>query len=221
MKFIKGDSPILIVCPHGNPNDDFNTDIISEIVADKVDAYAVINKTWRRGDKVDIANKVANFNRIDHAEDSKFLEKIKDYRDNILDVYRQAHVFFIHGMVDFADKGKAVDCVLGFGNGNPQRLTCSFGFKNELAYRFSLEKWQVRQGGPGSRYAAWDINNMCQYFRENNLPSTNAIQIEISRSLRDPETQAKKTALSLSNVIFNFIYKNNTVPKQFHLLEIQ
>lgn len=218
LTFVSGKSPILLVCPHGHPDDDTNTDLIAQKMADTLDAFAVINTGYRRSDTVDIPSLKANLNNSDHVDNEVpiFGNKILEFRKEILSVYDSCHVFFIHGM---ADKEENVDVVLGFGKAKVPSLTCTDNYKNEFAYRLQQANFVVKQGGVGSKYSAAMPTNMNQYFKKHGCSvNTSSMQIELINSLRVPNFN--RTAKKLSDVLHNFFYKTTKLPDNFKVSNI-
>jgi hypothetical protein len=216
LEFVLGSSPILLICPHGHPDDDTNTDIITKKLAASLDAFAVINMGFSRTDTTpDVKNLKANLNNADHVDDHVpvFGEKIKEFQREILSFFNTCNVFIIHGM---ADRDDNVDVVLGYGKAKTPSYTCSENYKNELAYQLTKAKLVVKQGGVGSKYSAASSTNMNQYFKKHGLSvSTNSIQIELTNALRNPVAEAEKTAKKLSRVIHEFVYKDIVLPNDF------
>ncbi len=81
MTYMKGGNPYLIVAPHGGGPTDLRSARMSEIIADKTDAWAIINTGWVRPwqghqegtnkpttgpTQADIKKGIANLNNIKH-----------------------------------------------------------------------------------------------------------------------------------------------------------
>ena len=73
---VEGKTHFLLVAPNGK---DQNTDVLTEIVADKSNSYAVINWGWERSTKIDFLGGKADCNNTDHCHGivyDEFIEPI-------------------------------------------------------------------------------------------------------------------------------------------------
>ena len=104
VSIINGKIPILIVAPHGYEKDDEQTALIAEYIANKIGAYAVINRGWERAEEVDFWKDKADCNNINHCFEDVVKEEIIDpilrYKSRILLGHSEMYVFWIHGMSD-------------------------------------------------------------------------------------------------------------------------
>lgn len=193
---IQGTKPVIFVAPHGNPANDLNTDIIAEAAAKCINAYAVINRGWKRSRRVDVFNDFANCNNIRHClEDvvndeflspilrftrkiSKtsnelkfnpvaiFKNKITKKYDSELYKRGNVYVFNLHG-VGAQIRDKYQH--LGFIVGNGDGTPPSFTSPNWMKYAlmYVLETFYYSYSAEaGSPYAGWSANNMNQLFRK-------------------------------------------------------
>lgn len=142
---IIGKSPIILVAPHGA--DDTNTDIITERVANNVNAYAVINRGFERADFVDVLKDKADCNKIDHCKEDvvseEFLKPILKAKDRLLHSglglwqYQpkskrkttpdHVTILYIHGCGNVVHKeaGEMVSLIVGYGLGTKKdSITC-------------------------------------------------------------------------------------------------
>ena len=128
---IEGSIPVIVVAPHGFHGDDENTDLIAETIASTIDAYAVINRGWERGDTVDSFKDWADCNNVYHCKEDvvreEFLEPIIRFKNKILKKEQLAYIFYIHGMGNrhrAVAKDPYLDAVLGYGAGKPNSFSC-------------------------------------------------------------------------------------------------
>lgn len=227
VNLVYGDTPIVLVAPHGVMGDDDYTDTITELAAKHLDAYAVINFGWSRGEVVDASRGIANLNSVKHCKSKEvrkeFLEPLAFMVDNVVRSYKRAHVFYIHGMGNYVRSivKSQIDVILGYGEGDPPSYTCDKKYKDEFAYRLKKFGLSVYQGGAGGKFSARSKDNLCQFFRQHKPDNrVNSIQIEIINGMRDSVGTAKRTAKTISQAISDFIYKNVTVPHGFVIPEI-
>ena len=215
--------PIIIVVSHGA--DEPYIDTIAEVIADKIDCYAVINRGWERADKVDIANDKANCNNIAHCKEDvvkdEFLDPLLRYAyrcqktiiaaGNVLSRFLlNPVVLHIHGCGDdirTVAKNNKLDFILGTGLGKPDRNTCQLWRKNALAWTLLQKGVNAWEGKAGGRFAAWGKDNLNQLFHHPGYQGlAESIQIEIVRSpWRESETRAKATGSILADVLKELI----------------
>lgn len=208
---IKGQLPIILVCPHGC--DDDNTAELTEKCAQMLNAYAVINRGFERADNVDVLNDKADCNRVDHCIDDvvyeEYLHYILKYRKEIQSRGKdRVYVYHIHGFgnqVKSSD-GKGVDVILGYGLGGNVKdsLTCRSSRVNHFANLYRQNEnspsmtGRVAVGKGGGKYAARASNNMNQYFRahDNDL-YVESMQVEIAQRIRAKEWADMAVVLSM------------------------
>ncbi len=227
-----GKSPVILVCPHGA--DDTNTDVITEIAAQQLDCFAVINRGFERADDVDVDNDKADCNRIDHIKQDvvydEFLRPLIRFEQRVnnkastrqsypffaygFGSYAQpdpVHIFYIHGCGNLVHKeaGEPVEVILGYGLGiKKDSLTCDVWRKNVFVdlYRKYATDGDVFEGKSGGRYAGRDSNNLNQYFRKHeNKPWVHSMQLEFPYSTRNDRTAAVQTAIKLSVVVKDYL----------------
>jgi hypothetical protein len=139
VKFIKGSTDVLVIAPHGiktKPRDDKNTDAIATEITNQLGCSALINDSSKR-------SKLDYNSRADAETDEKF---IKNFR-SILDTEGPTLVLWIHGydkgngpalenQLGIRDNG-SLDCLIGFGQGRPNRYTAKSDTVNRLISVFS------------------------------------------------------------------------------------
>lgn len=234
IKTIIDTAPILLVAPHGGGPTDLRTAEMTEILAARTNACAVINTGWKRPwkgngegtnklwphDKLDLKNGVANLNNLTHCRQkplaTDFLGKIESCKKLILGSYQKVHIYLIHGMDDTIRAYNGVNMILGTGEGTPPRHSCSSIFKERLAASLAMEKFTPAIGKAGGRLSAWDTNNLNQLYPTDNR--VESVQIEIALTLRDTDKTAKETAERLANVI-NRVHSRQSISFLRHIPE--
>ncbi|RDJ35029.1 MAG: hypothetical protein DWQ19_09345 [Crenarchaeota archaeon] len=207
-----GTIPAIVVVPHGY--DDPNTVEIAEEIINKIDAYAVINKGWRRSDHYDYYKDEANCNNIKHIKEDvvkdEFLKPILKYKNKILNEHhlQEPAMFIIHGVSNLIrDEASDLDFIVGYGEGDPARPTAPIEFKDCFLENLKSTGLVPYQGKSGGRYSGWGRNNLNQLFNRKEFLDHCAysLQIEIIRELREDKDVARQTGEVLSDVITNTI----------------
>jgi hypothetical protein len=199
---INGKRPIILVAPHGYDQDDQNTDLIAETIANQIDAYAVINRGWERSDSVDYAHDKADCNNVYHCKEDvvreEFLEPIIRFKNRIIRDFDRAFIFYIHGMSNKHRKISGdpnLDIVVGYGAGSPHSFTCEDWQKNFLISNLNQAGLRTYEGKKGGAMSGWSRNNMNQYFRKwEHDPLVSSFQLEIIYELRNEKDIAALTA---------------------------
>lgn len=217
IQLISGYKPYLIIAPHGGGPTDIRSAQMAQTIAKKINAFAVINIGWVRpwignqeGDpavkidvKKDISKGIANLNDLTHcrtkALKKEFLHPIDLFKKSILSNHKMVNIFIIHGMDDTIRDYKGVNVVIGHGNGNPPRLTCSNSFKERLLGALALENLSPAQGKAGGRLSAWENKNLNQLYQTDD--KVFSVQIEIGLSLRNTDKLAEDTANKIASAI--------------------
>jgi hypothetical protein len=229
---ILGKAPVILVCPHGA--DDTNTDAITELAAQQLNCYAVINRGFERDEDVDVNNDKADCNRIDHVKQDvvfdEFLRPIQRFEQKLsFRNTRQVasafgypiawgygggepvHLFHIHGCGNLVHKeaGEDVEVIVGYGLGiKKDCLSCDLWRKNLFVdlYRKYASDGDVFEGKKGGKYAGRDSNNMNQYFRKHEPKSwVHSMQLEYPFSARNDTSRAVTTAMMLAVVIQDYL----------------
>jgi hypothetical protein len=111
---IQGESPILIIAPHGFNGDtarklkadDKDTGKLARRIAKEFGFFAVINEKYKRADQLGDADKnrgLVDCGRIDQVRKflkAEFLDPILEYKEEIAAKYGHPLVFFVHGIDD-------------------------------------------------------------------------------------------------------------------------
>jgi len=206
---LQGTFPAIIVAPHGYELDDENTGLIARIIAEKLNAYAVINNGWERSDEYSYENDKADCNNIYHCREDvvreEFLDPIIRFKDEINMTGHNAYIYHIHGMGDRhrkIAKDPKMDLVIGYGAGKPDSYTCELWMKNLFLYKCMEFKIHAYEGKSGGAMSGWARSNMNQYFRKwDKCMDVFSMQIEIIRSIRSDKELAIITADYLADVI--------------------
>jgi len=209
VSLIQGSVPVIIVAPHGFDQNDFNTALIAEQIANRTKCFAIINRGFERSNQVDCFLDKADCNDINHIHEDvvkeEFLDPIIRYKTRLLKYYDEVFIYHIHGM---SDRHKTIvgdpslGIVLGYGAGKPDSFTCQNWHKDfTLSYLNDngITSYQGSKGGPMS---GWARSNLNQLFRKKYLDErVNSMQLEITYSLRNTDDVAKKTADVISSAV--------------------
>lgn len=222
----RGRKPIMVVAPHGYHEDDYNTEIIADVIATELQAYSVINIGWHRGENAILGESVANLNDINHCMLSpcrkEFLNPMLEFKDECIEKFNKINVFYIHGMANKIrkDAGDKVDIVLGFGQGDPPSYTCHLDYKNAMVTRFREEGLNVYQAKVGGKFAAWKPENLTQLWRGKYKDKrVHGMQIEIVNSLRSDPAAAVKVALRMTRALDKFLHSKTYFHKDMKVNE--
>lgn len=224
---VRGKNPILIVVPHGAPNNDTNTDVVGSAIAKAVNCHAVINQGFERADDVDVDNDLADCNRISHVKQpvvyDEFLHPIlKICGLQVLGHKNPITIFHIHGVGDriHQEAGEPVGLILGWGLGsNKNSYSCSKWRKNLFVHIWrtnfaSNGVGEIFEGKGGGKYAGKGPDNMNQYFRREQVHSNvSSMQLEIPFNMRSDEGIAKSMGLHLAGTILEYL-KWNSFPNE-------
>jgi hypothetical protein len=222
VSIINGKLPILIVCPHGFDGNDQNTSIIAESIAKKINAYAVINRGWERSDKVDCMSDKADCNNINHCHEDvvkeEFLDPILRYKNRIIQKYKSAYIFYIHGMGNRHRKisgDDSLDMVVGYGAGSPNSFTCNIWQKNLFCHLLNNAGINAFEGKKGGMMSGWSRLNMNQLFRKWYFdPYVFSMQLEIIHDLRNCKDMAKLTAEYIGDAMENMLTSKSEIVDQ-------
>ena len=196
----EGKFPILLIAPHGA--DDKNTDLLTEFMAELLDAYAVINWGWERASYVDCFEDKANCNNVFHLKEDvvqeEFLDPILKFKKRIRRNHQIVRQFIIHGISDMRE----IDLIIGCGEGNPPSHSCPQWLFNTFAYLAEQEGLNTRIARAGSNYAGKAKKNLNQFFvRWMPDQYVQSLQLETTYGLRKTEEDTLILAEYLSNVI--------------------
>jgi hypothetical protein len=191
---LQGELPVLVVSPHGH--DDSGTAEMAEVIAQEIDAYAVINRGWQRAEKVDYWKDKANCNDIRHlmSDDvlqQEFLDPIIRAVTRIQREYNCAYLFILHGISDMVRhhvKDNNLDIIIGYGAGEPPSYSCDPRLKDAFIYYLQKNGLGVYEGSAGGPYSGRAKNNLNQLFlRWYPINTVHSMQVEVVKELRDLE----------------------------------
>lgn len=207
IEYISGDSPILLIAPHGHPKNDTNTGKLTRQLAQRLKCYAVINEHYRRPytdqktKKRYGTNKAAgraNFNDTDNIKkagmEKSFLLPLFELKNKIKESSESGNVYvaILHGKED--DSKELIQTtenkpfiLIGCGKGEIPRLsTTDINLVNLLAtsLRESLTGKNTITIEDGGEYSGWDRRNLNQLFTGVYKPSekddqVHSVQLEI------------------------------------------
>ncbi|BBO89683.1 hypothetical protein [Desulfosarcina ovata] len=151
----KGSCNVLLIAPHGHPDNDGRTYSITRKAADTFGSYAIVNKTYQKppfrknddgtyyfnknGKKVrhdpDKSKKWINLNRRNQVEphlEAEFKSPLLNIVNEIIEKFGNAIVIWIHGIDDDnlipsnTERGqRGMDALIGIGQGEPDRRTAN------------------------------------------------------------------------------------------------
>ncbi len=227
VSLIEGKKPIIFVAPHGAPCDDTNTALMTEILAELTEGYAVINRGWERGKDIDYKREKANCNNVEHCHKDvvkeEFLDPLIRFKCRILKKWSRAMIVYVHGMSNSIREQSQIpnlNYVVGFGRGNPNSFTCQKWIKDFIVYHLATgDNCKVGEGKAGGNYAAWRKNNMTQLFRKWYPDSeVDSIQLEIINELRQQRQTAKITAQIIAITMSELLECNKwEMPNDFRI----
>lgn len=223
---------VLIVCPHGHFLDDEHTNTLSGKIADKLNCNAVINNGWRRSDAVDAIAGRANCNNYKHCKEPVVIDEfLKPINDAISLMFEsidefsdepQPLVVCVHGIGNKVRKQSNqpnLDIVVGYGNGTPDRHTCTLWRKNALVDTLANNGFMTFEGAKGGSYSAHSLTNLTQGIHKNN--SVDVLQLEFIYAIRSSDQIIEQTASKVAKAINDvMLLSNYTRPSSHKLLEI-
>lgn len=227
VSIIEGYRPVIVVAPHGYKQDDENTDMMVEYIAEDLDCYAVINRGWERSDSVDFLNDKADCNNVYHCKEDvvreEFLDPIIRFKNRILLNNQIAYIFYIHGMSNKhrqISKDSRLDIVVGYGAGNPSSLSCDLWQKNYFLHRLNQSGLNSYEGKAGGQMSGWSRQNLNQYFRKWDYDANvSSMQVEIIYDLRKDKDLAEITSdyisMCIKDILNTSSYNVNSVYKSY------
>jgi hypothetical protein len=210
---------ILLIAPHGHSKDDENTGALVRSIQKILDCPAIINEAFRKpgphpkkpkeSETPSVKKRILNLYQKEQAERyPKFLKAIKKK----IKSPESALVFWVHGIKDenlkkeaeAQDKKDSLECLLGYGQGQPERPSC----KNSVVLGLigALNSVGVKSAATGDKspgYRGWDTGRMNQYFRVsgNGFKDVQSVQLEFGfKGVRD-KVNVEKTAEKFSRAL--------------------
>ena len=232
---------ILLIAPHGRPEDDTNTGDLVRSIQKILDCSAIINEVFRKPkllkkkpkkvyEDYSLENRILNLNYRPEAEQYPYY--IEQIQQRIKDP-TSTFVFWIHGIDDEnlkdesarLSKGKTYQCLIGLGQGKPNKFSCDPDFAVKIGTAMNSVGISTDLTDQDSdNYRGHHHNNMNQWFKEsgNGLKAVQSIQLEFGmKGIRDPgsiEKTAKKFAdalISLNGAMNVFPVEDNR-PRKHH-----
>ncbi len=180
IKIITGNTGILIIAPHGHRKNDENTAELAAILAEQLKCYAVINHAYQRPPKVHTTKRekdkkgrlYVDLNRVDQAKkhlNDEYLQPIIDCKNQIKNKHGAVLVIVLHGAADTnvaKEGGPDIDAILGTGNGQQNRLTCSSEITDRLVASLKTHPTHPVRAmiALKGKYSGWDRRNINQLF---------------------------------------------------------
>lgn len=212
-----GEIPVILIAPHGL--DDTNTGYLAEKIASEMDAFAVINRGWKRDKNVDYLNDRADCNNVKHVHEDVVREEFLDQIIRMVakiqkNIDQRVYVFYLHGCgndVRIDAKDQNLDIILGYGEGSPSSYSCDLRIKDAFSYFLENESFGVYEGKKKGRYSGRSKNNMNQLFRVW-YPNRDvqSMQIEIVKELREDEEMLQITSDGLIAAIDDILLFDDT-----------
>lgn len=208
---------LILIAPHGYPDDDENTGGLVRSVQKILDCSAIINESYRRPKllkkKPKVYEKSSLKERILDLNDKADAEKFPYYIEQIQQSIKKPEstiVVWIHGIDDrnIKDESKELGlkerlhCLIGYGQ--PGHETCSPELKDILLQVLNaagIKSTHTRDDAPN--YRGFDDSNMNRWFKVGvkGLEAVQSIQLELGYAgIRDPnsiEGTTKKLAHAL------------------------
>ena len=208
MQALSDNNNILLIAPHGHPEDDKNTANLGINIAEKLNCQAIVNDS--------ISRSHLDFNIIKEASKHKqFIPAI----ENAVKIPGLTLVVWIHGIGEDNLKTEIqklgvkedVQCLIGYGQGKPKRFTAEKKTVDGLIKTLKNNSVIAHVAKDGSNYCGHSTSLMNQWFRSKGykLTDVQSVQLEFKyQGIRDPESLEKasqKIANSLSELMIQSI----------------
>lgn len=208
----EGKLPIILFAPHGFNGDDENTAEVAKRIADEINAFAVINHGWERGDKVDCFLDKADCNNVTHCMEDVVKDEILDpllrFVSKAKRMNKTVFIYNIHGMSDRhrSIAKDEIDMVVGFGEGSPPSYTIELWRKDYFIYKLNMLGLNVYEGKPGGSFSGRSRTNMNQLFRQWHPDQfVKSLQIEITHEMRSDLSMCSLTSDYMSTVMLDML----------------
>jgi hypothetical protein len=197
-----GVKPLLLVAPHGNKADDYNTDLITERTANLLQCNYVINHGWKKFPTLDLIEEKADCNNYDHMKDDvkkEFLNPIVQCVNTVLKFYPKCYIIWIHGVSNkVRAKYKKNNIEMIFGDGESKSFpdrSCNLNLKRFIICNLIDCGVKCYSSFPGDQYNGASFNNMNKYFSNHNYnPRVESCQLEIVKDLRGDKVMSTLTS---------------------------
>ena len=211
---------ILLIAPHGCPEDDKNTGKLARAVQKALGCHAIINEVFRKPEndkntdkdiEAKIKEKIADLNNtLDAKAHPTFIEKI----NSKIKGHNNAYVFWIHGIDDknFANEEKewkydGAKCLVGYGQGSKDNDN-SMDAEKAKTFISLLNDNGLKTKATNKKsknYRGASPTNMNQYFRKNGLTNVQSVQLElVNKDVREGK-YIKKTGITVAKAIAKLV----------------
>lgn len=212
VSLIEGQIPVIIFAPHGFQGNDENTAILAELIAKKINAFAIINRGWERSDEVDSLFDKADCNNVNHCHEEvvneEILEPILRFVKKAKSISNCVYVYNIHGMSNNHRKKiqDKIDIVVGYGAGSPDSFSMDPWRKDYFMHKLINLGINAYEGKSGGQFSGWAKQNMNQLFRKWYYDSqVQSLQLEVVHELRSDKDMCMLFADYLSTCINELI----------------
>ena len=187
VEFKKRSTDVLVIAPHGVNvpgirRNDARADLVAAAIAKELGCSALINDSFERNER--------NYNdRNDAEQDQEFMDNFR----SVLDADGYTLVLWIHGYdenkkpvleKELKVKG-SLDCIVGYGQGNPNRVTAIKKTREKLISVFAdqgIEAHDAISSKECRQYCGHSLTNMNQWCRlqpeYNDKSKVESIQLE-------------------------------------------
>jgi hypothetical protein len=210
VSIVEGKRPILLIAPYGANH--HNTDLLVDLLARKLNGYAVINWGWKRSTTINYREDLADCGNVNQIHQNilydEFLDPILRFKKRISRYYNTIHIIIITGHINGAAPG-GVDSVLGYGKNTS--FTCEEWRKNLLIYLAQKEGLNIYEAKSTSKLQATHRTHLNQLFREW-YPDKHAqsIQLDFVDDLRREQADIDIVVEFMSNILSKYYI----LPKQ-------
>jgi len=136
ISFREGNCNVLLIAPHGRPEDDTNTGKLTRELAELLDCYAVINEKYLKTStagvpETDPENSIADLYKQSEAKLPQikplFLDVINSFKKEIINNHQSLFIIHVHGIAtnnvpkvaklisEFQKKTKKLQVIIGYG----------------------------------------------------------------------------------------------------------
>jgi hypothetical protein len=223
-----GAKPLLLVAPHGNKSDDYNTDLITERTAKLLGCNYVINHGWKKSKTLDIKSEQADCNNYSHIIDDvkkEFLNPIIQSVNTILKFYQKCFIIWIHGASNnIRSKYNKKDLEMIFGDGESKSFpdrSCNLNLKRFVICNLINCGVKCYSSFPGDKYNGASYNNMNKYFTTHNYNDrVESCQLEIVKDLRGDKVMSTLTSHYLFDALEKIEDYENNMPAKNSTYEV-
>jgi len=210
VSIVEGRKPILIIAPYG-PNHK-NTDTLVEMLAKRVDGFAVINWGWCRSPVINYKKDLADCGNINQLHQNilydEFLDPIIRFKNRISRFHQTVHIFIMTGHVgDSVPQG--IDMIVGYGK--TTSYTCEEWRKNLFMYLAKKESINIFEAKSTSNLSATTRQHINQLFKswypDRHVQS---MQLDVVHGLRNTKDDVEILVEFLGSVML----KHYILPKQ-------